>query len=241
MRPRPASRSAATTAVAAPARQRHRNEVVAVEAIAVDGEEGLARLDRAAVDGDAGDPVRPHAHRPTAHRGEEGIIGPQRARHAATSAASACLTASWSEKGMVRSPTIWPVSWPLPATQSTSPGSEHGDGARRSPRRGRRSRWHRARRRSPPCGSPPASSERGLSSVTMTTSALPPPPRPSAAACRDRGRRRRRRRRSAGPCVIGRSACERAHQRIGLVGVVDEDHGAVLLSADEFQPARARP
>jgi len=35
--------------------------------------------------------------------------------------AAAAATASWSENGKILPPTIWPVSWPLPAISSTSP------------------------------------------------------------------------------------------------------------------------
>ena len=42
--------------------------------------------------------------------------------------AMAARISSWSENGSVRSPTIWPVSWPLPATTRTSPGSSARDG-----------------------------------------------------------------------------------------------------------------
>ena len=64
------------------------------------------------------------------------------------------------------------------------------------------------------------------------------PPCPSAAACRDRGRRRRRRRRSSRPVRHRAERLQRARQRIRLVGVVDEDHRAVRLVADELEPAR---
>ena len=55
------------------------------------------------------------------HRGRHRIEGPERLAHA-TFSLSAAATASWSLKGNICSPTIWPVSWPLPATSSTSPG-----------------------------------------------------------------------------------------------------------------------
>ena len=61
--------------------------------------------------------------------------------------------------------------------------------------------------------------------------------RPSSAACRRRGRRRSRRRRSAGLRTKGRKRRERLLQRVGLVGVVDEDRRAVLV-ADPLEPAR---
>ncbi len=57
--------------------------------------------------------------------------GPGRARPA---------TASWSEKGSMAAPTIWPVSWPLPATTRTSPARSMRDRGGDRLGRGRRSR-----------------------------------------------------------------------------------------------------
>ena len=56
--------------------KRKGDEIVAVMGIAADGEEGLARLDRAAVDGNAGDRLGRRSQRPAAGRAEEGIPGP---------------------------------------------------------------------------------------------------------------------------------------------------------------------
>ena len=149
---------------------------------------------------------------------------------------SAAATASWSLNGSVRSPTIWPVSWPLPAISSTSPRLQLAQ-----------SRVRIASPRSPISIAPGAaariaariaagSSLRGLSSVTITRSAfsaaiapiigrLPgsrSPPQPNTT--------------TSLPRRIGPQRLQRLGQRVGLVGVVDEDRRAVRL-ADQFEPA----
>jgi hypothetical protein len=75
-----------------------------------------------------------------------------------------------------RPPTIWPVSWPLPAISSASPGSRARRLHARSPRRDLRPRSPRGRPHDFGADDGDGSSLRGLSSVTMTTSAFSPPP-----------------------------------------------------------------
>ncbi len=92
------------------------------------------------------------------------------------------------------------------------------------PRPGRRSRARPARRPGSRRGSRPASSERGLSSVTMTTSAF------SAAMAPITGRLPRSRSppqpntQTSLPGGIGPQRVEHMRQRVGLVGIVDDDH-----------------
>src|SRR5262249_58169429 len=103
-----------------PRRERGFDEVVTVATID-DGAERFARCDRAAVDGDAGNRIRQRARARRAHRRRHRVDGPERPIGHATLPASAAATASWSLNGSTCLPTIWPVSWPLPAISSTSP------------------------------------------------------------------------------------------------------------------------
>src|SRR5690606_19382255 len=95
-------------------------EVVTVEPVAFDGEERLARLQRGRVDRDGGHPRWRRADRPSGHRLDKRLAPPQVGQAACFR--SAARTSSWSEKGSVTVPTVWPSSWPLPATISVSPG-----------------------------------------------------------------------------------------------------------------------
>ena len=228
--------SAATTASAGAGRERGGDELVAVAVVAGDREERLARRDAAAVDRDAGDGGR---QRPGRLGTAWPAPSPRRSRRALMpipSPASAAATASWSLNGSTCLPTIWPVSWPLPAISRTSPRAQLARSRCGSPRRGRRSRPRPA----PPAGSRRgsrlASSLRGLSSVTMTRSAF------SAAICAHHRPLARiavaagaeHHDQAAGH--IGPQRLERLGERVGLVGVVDEDRRAVLL-AHQLEPA----
>ena len=93
--------------------ERRVDELVAVVDRARHRDEQVARPDLAAVEGDPGDFER--RARRAAGRGRDLGGGPQRA-HAAHSRAT-----SASSNGSTRSPMIWPVSWPLPATSTMSP------------------------------------------------------------------------------------------------------------------------
>ena len=140
------------------------DELVAVMDRARHGDEQVAGPDLAAVEGDAGD-FEGRAGR-AAGRGRDFVGGPERA-HAAHSRAT-----SASSNGSTRSPTIWPVSWPLPATRTMSPArgdaDRFGDGFAAAGDLGR------AGRAGHDVGADRAgSSLRGLSSVTMTTSDRP--------------------------------------------------------------------
>src|SRR5690606_20990609 len=108
-------------------------EIMAVEPIAADGEERLARLQAARIDRNAGDPGRYPAQRPPLKGLDDLLAGPQIA-HPAISR-SAVRTSWWSENGRVRSPTVWPSSWPLPATISVSPSARIHTAARIASRR----------------------------------------------------------------------------------------------------------
>src|SRR5581483_7037777 len=105
-----------------PGLQRGDDEIVAVMDVALDGEVGLARLNGSAVDGEPDDPVRQRAVGGGAHRVRHCFRCPEQDRAHATLEVSTAATASWSLNGRVLSPTIWPVSWPLPAIKSASPG-----------------------------------------------------------------------------------------------------------------------
>ncbi len=235
--------SSATTRDGSALRRGLADEVVAVERSGRwMAKKRLAGLHGAAVDGNAGDGRRRRApwwRRPRI------AVDDMASTSIAASLMSATLARSlprrrpaWSENGQHDCPsTIWPVSWPLPATQ------QHVARRRASHRR---RGWPRAR--SPISCAPGAAariaariaagfSVRGLSSVTMTLSALARRSRPSAAACRRRDRRRSRTRTTSLPVGMGRSACEHLVERVRLVGVVDEDRRAVAL----HRPARAAP
>mmetsp|Transcript_29188 Transcript_29188/g.56393 ORF Transcript_29188/g.56393 Transcript_29188/m.56393 type:complete len:328 (-) Transcript_29188:1838-2821(-) len=133
-----------------------------------------ARIDRHACCGPIGGTGAPGS-------GHSVVPGPEHHVNRPSNAATATLACSASSKGRTSSPTIWPVSWPLPAMSRASPGSSTST-ARRI-----------ASARSPTSvasGQPAitaarmvaGSSLRGLSSVTKTTSAF------SAAACPIKGR-----------------------------------------------------
>jgi hypothetical protein len=83
------------------------DEVVAVQGVAPDGEEQVTRPERPRVDRDAAR-LPDRADEARARR-RQILRLPQGLRHSVTSAIAA-RTASWSENGSVRSPTIWPVS-----------------------------------------------------------------------------------------------------------------------------------
>src|SRR5664280_240272 len=145
--------------------ERGLDEVVAVAIVARDGEEGLALADASRIDGQAGHLGRQRAGFLRAHGGGHGVEGPQRAH--ATLPCKASATASWSENFKMRSPIIWPVSWPLPAISRTSPACSAAIALRI------------ASARSPISVAPGAAARmaariaaggslRGLSSVTMT-------------------------------------------------------------------------
>ena len=96
------------------------DEVMAVAVVALDGKEGIARASG------CGCRWRRLAHRAgsapdfSARMAAGHVVdGPERAH--ATFSFKAAATASWSENCKILSPTIWPVSWPLPAISSTSP------------------------------------------------------------------------------------------------------------------------
>ena len=75
-------------------RQRRRDEVMAVAMLAVNGEKGLARQQRAAVDGQAGNRLRQRAVTLGTHRRRHRVGGPQRGRAHAASSLRAMATAS---------------------------------------------------------------------------------------------------------------------------------------------------
>src|SRR5690606_31484509 len=153
---------------AGPSLDRRREEVVPIHRLALDGKKRLAWLQGATIDGYPRHAVRHGADRPPVHGFYQSIGGPQPI-HAAPSP-SAARTSSWSEKGSVSVPMVWPSSCPLPATISVSPARSNATAS-----------WI-ALRRSPISIAPGAAarmaarisagtSERGLSSVTITTSA----------------------------------------------------------------------
>ena len=123
MRPRPRACSSETIAVAAPSASARVTKVVAVEVLALDGEEGVAGRDACGCrwrcprwrPGAAPTGRPPVAATRSAKVQSGALMRPPRRR--------ACRgRRAWSENGITSEPTIWPVSWPLPATQRTSPG-----------------------------------------------------------------------------------------------------------------------
>ena len=161
-----------TTASAGARCKRGLDEIVAVAAVALDGEERFAWRDRAACRSRCPERRGQRARRSAPMAAAiASTVQSGRSRHAHLSL-SAAATASWSLNGSIWSPMIWPVSWPLPAISSTSPGASSRNRARGSPRAGRRSRSRRARAARIAARIAAGSSLRGLSSVTMTRSAL---------------------------------------------------------------------
>ncbi len=105
---------------------------------------------------------------------------------------------------------------------------------RGSPRRGRRSRSRPALRREWRRGWRPA--VRSLSSVTMTMSAFASAARPISG--RLPGSRSPPAPKTTMSRPLASGGAPRALERVGLVGVVDEDHRAILV-ADQLEPPRA--
>ena len=148
-----------------------------------------------------------------------------------------------------RSPIVWVVSWPLPATTTTSPGAASPIASRDRRRPiGLDRRRGRGRRGTPPSTSSmmaAGSSERGLSDVTTTRSARRrrhgAHPRPLR---RGRGRRRQpnttmhpaARRRPAAAAMTSLEA-------VGRVGVVDDhdDRRRRRRRRDPLEAAGHRP
>src|SRR5690348_6127356 len=83
-------------------------EVVAIPAFAVNGEKRIAFRQGSAVIRNSTDLRRGRASALGPHRGRHRIEGPQRSHPVLARVAAA--TASWSENGKTRSPTICPVS-----------------------------------------------------------------------------------------------------------------------------------
>src|SRR5204862_1535868 len=100
--------------------QRRLDKIVPIAVLALDGEERFTWLNAARVDRKSGHAPPQRARTLRLHGGRHGIKGPERFAHA-TFSLSAAATASWSLNGNTASPTIWPLSWPLPAISSTSP------------------------------------------------------------------------------------------------------------------------
>ena len=193
-------------------------------------DEEVARRERAGVDRDAG--RRPSRRRARAAGRPR---PPRRASRAAStsahapspsSAATATLACSRSSKGRMSWPTIWPVSWPLPAISSASPGCSASTAVRIASARSPISVASGAPARTA-ARIAAGSSVRGLSSVTIDD-------------VRRRGRRRAHQRPLAAVAVaagaedddepphdVRAQRGQRRGQRVGRVGVVDEDRGAV--------------
>ena len=111
------------------------DEIVTVVVRPAQGDEQLARGDAAGIDRDARD--GPVALGAAAGRVSDLAGGPERPAQATApcTAASAARTSTASSNGSTTSPTIWPVSCPLPATTRTIAGAQlrHGGADRRAP------------------------------------------------------------------------------------------------------------
>ena len=160
---------------------------------------------------------------------------PQRLGHAISRSPSAWRTSSWSENGSTLSPTIWPVSWPLPATTAHRPRPAWRR-RRGSPRRGRRSRARRAR---------PARISARMASGPLGARIVVGDDDDVGILDRDRAHDRplalvavAAAAEDADELAGGERAqrIERGGQRFGLVRVVDDDEAAARL-ADDLQPA----
>src|SRR5205807_8877808 len=93
--------------------QRRRDKVMSVAVLALNGKERLARFDGTGVNREARHLARQRARAFCLHGGCHVVQSPERLAHPAFSL-SAAATASWSLNGNIRSPTIWPLSWPFP-------------------------------------------------------------------------------------------------------------------------------
>ena len=183
------------------------DEVVAVEALAADGDEGLARLQRCgcrsrcrrSLAGGA-----PSSRPPAA--AANASVRPERAHVPLRRLPAPARASSWSEKGSTLSPIVWPVSWPLPAMSRMSPAGSPAMAARI------------ASRRSPISSAPGAPAQHRLADRRRVLAAriVVGDDEPvgvgrgrlahQRALARDRDRRPRRTRRSSLPSACGRSA-----------------------------------
>ena len=220
--------SRATTARPAPALSAAVDEVVAVAVVALEREERVARRQRAACRSRCrhGRPAARRAVcarialRPSPRRSRARLMptfaraAPRRPRRDRRTAASA-------------SPTIWPVSWPLPAISSTSPGSSSAMRGADRLARGRRSR------RAPGRAGQDGGADRGrifaARIVVGDDDAV-------GVLGRDRAHQRPLARSRSPPAPntttslplgVGPQRLERLRQRVRLVRVVDEDRRAV--------------
>src|SRR5439155_20167798 len=110
---------------------------VAVQPVATDGEERLPHVERARVDRHAGDRDAEVAGDERPLRGAHDVLHGElsepahwRPRPARISRATAR-----SSNGRVWAPTIWKVSWPLPAMTMVSPACAHASAPRMAVRR----------------------------------------------------------------------------------------------------------
>src|SRR5437588_1603512 len=146
------------------------DEIMPVAILSSDAEECLPRSDGAGVDGNSGNGPWQRAGAASLHRGCHCFDRPERPLIHATLPASAAVMASWSLNGSTCLPTIWPVSWPLPAISNTSPERKAAIDALIASRRSPISTAPGAARRIA-ARMAAGSSLRGLSSVTITRSA----------------------------------------------------------------------
>ena len=208
--------------------------IVAVVRVALDGEEEIAGLERAGVDRDARRSLRPAARSagaealpPAPPRSTASLMPPPSAPRALRRRRR---TAASGRRRSGR------FHGPCPAITSASPAASMAIAGADGRRPDRRFRAPGAAARIA-ARIAAGSSERGLSSVTMTTSArraaispmigrLPgsrSPPQPNTTTRR--------------PRTNGRKARKRLFERVGLVRVVDEHRRAADL-ADPLQPSR---
>ena len=161
---------------------------------------------------------------------ERAIVGRRKVAHAFNALGlgnrAGRATASWSENGSTGSPTIWPVSWPLPATSSTSPACSSPTAVRIASARS-------------PISSAPGAAARIAARIAAGSSDA----RIVVGDDDDVGLRRRdlaHHRPLAAIAVaaaaehadeparrVGPQRVQHIRQRVGLVGVVDEDQRAV--------------
>ena len=149
----------------------------------------------------------------------------------------AARTTSWSENGKVRSPTIWPVSWPLPATTARRLAAARGPRCG-WPRRGRRSRARPARA---------ARISARIAAGLLAARIVVGDDHDVGLLGRDRAHDRP----LAAVAVAaaaehadepargeGAQRVEHMRQRVGLVGVVDDARAPPLTSPTRLEPAR---
>ncbi len=219
--------------------ERRGDEGMPVAVRPANGDKALALAEAAGVDGEAGDRRLGRAEARAARGGRRSRLGSTAVQPHFASCFSAAATASWSENGITVVPTVCPVSWPLPATSRTSPGSSlpiaSAIASARSPismRAGRGSQDLAADGRRIFAARIVVGDDGKIGLGDGDLAHLGPLALVAVAAAAEHHHQAVRN--------IGTQGVERLGERVGRVGIVDEDRSAAACRAGQIEPpARA--